>query len=119
MTTVLENLLDKARKQNQKNEEEKAKEKPKRSYTEIGSMKFSEDEEFKIKEEDSYLLRFLKKVLIEGGFTYNDFLGQEKIIYSTFYNMKSSGKVSFETFDKFMRVAGVEYELVITNGEEE
>lgn len=82
-----------------------------RPYNEISEKLFSNDTLFIIKETDSYLLRFLKKELIDGGYKYSDFLGIEKITYSTFYNMGKSGKINYEMFERFMRIAGLKFEI--------
>lgn len=83
----------------------------KRKYNEIAELSFAEDPEFAIKETDSMLLRFLKHVLIEGGYKYSDLLGQQKIVYSTFYNIKRTGRINFEMFERFMNVIGEEFEI--------
>ena len=110
-------LLEVAREEVERNKRVEINAKPKRSYRELKDMKFADDPQFQINDDDSSLLKVLKNILIEHGYTYADFLGQEKIIYSTFYNMINSKKLNFEIFEKFMRVAGLEWEIKVTPNE--
>lgn len=111
----LTGLLSTIKKANEVKEVEEVQEKEaKRSYRELASVLFCEDEEFAIKEDDTYLLKTLKQALIDGGYSYGDFLGKERITYSTFYAMRDGKKINIEMFERFMRIAGLKFDIVFT-----
>lgn len=109
----LTGLLSTIQKVNEDKEVEEVQEREaKRSYRELASVLFCEDEEFAIKEDDTYLLQTLKHALISGGYSYGDFLGKERITYSTFYAMRDGKKINIEMFERFMRIAGLKFVII-------
>jgi len=86
---------------------------PKRKYVDMKEVYFKDCPDFEINEEDSELFKLFKTIMRNNNFKYGDFLGKDRIVYSTFYNMKKTKRINFEMFQRFLNLVGLEIELII------